>query len=58
MFRMNGMLKLQEHNFMYVQDERYNAVPWMGKGVYVQDEPFVSFTWISINDVILTLVID
>jgi len=26
MFRMNGMLELQEHNFKYVQDERYVGI--------------------------------
>jgi len=31
----------------YVQDERYVAVPWMGKSVYVQDERYVAVPWMG-----------
>jgi hypothetical protein len=27
---------------VYVQDERYAAVPWMAKSVYVQDERYAA----------------
>ncbi len=37
MFRMNGILRMQEQFAGYVQDERYDAVPGMAMSGYVQD---------------------
>jgi len=35
---MNGILEMQEQFAGYVQDERYDAVPWIAKSGDVQDE--------------------
>jgi len=31
MFRMGGILEMQEQFLGYVQDERYDVVPWMAR---------------------------